>query len=103
MKDKAGNELTLKEFMTRWKAGIKAITPTQQSFISLIGNYTILIGVLIGIYATFITRSWWIFIVLVGSLIILIMGIIGGHQKHFALKEIDTIIKLNSEQEVKNV
>ncbi|GAH43683.1 unnamed protein product, partial [marine sediment metagenome] len=48
--DKAGNELTPKEFMARWKKGIQAVTPLQLSRISLGGVALILTGVVIGLF-----------------------------------------------------
>jgi len=81
-----------KEFFMRWKEGIKAITPYQQIKISLIGNVLVIIGVIIGLYSTFIIKIWWLFIILLGSFLLTLMNLLGSYQKYLALKNIREVI-----------
>jgi len=93
MRDKEGNKVSTKEFMTRWKRGIESITPLQQAKVSLIGNIFVIVGVVIGLVTTFIMEVWWLFIILVGSFLLTAMGLISGLQKYFALKRINKMME----------
>lgn len=96
MKDKNGKEVSGKEFMKRWVEGMKAITPLQQTKISLWSNLLVVVGILIGLYSTFILKTWWLFIILLGSLFLVLIQILGLWQKYMALKEVN---KFMEEQE----
>lgn len=91
VKDIAGKELGLKQFMTRWKHGIEGITPLQQSRTSLLGNWITLSGILGGITINALVRissQWiWIEVILGGSLILVVVQMIGGFQKFWRFKE----------------
>ena len=89
---KLGEKISWKEFMIRWKNGIQNVSQLQQAFFGLIGYVLVLIGILIGLYATFITKSWWIFIILLGSLLLTGLSFLGGLQKYFGLKMINEIM-----------
>ncbi len=75
------------EFLERWKKGIQSITPYQQTKITLFSNLLIIIGICIGLYATF-NAIWWLFIILLGSFGISIIQILGNIQKFLSLREI---------------
>jgi len=98
MRDKAGNKLSTKEFMHRWGEGIKKITPLQQAKISLMGTWFVIIGVIIGIVVTFISRTWWLVLILFGSFFVTGVSLLGAWQKYSALKKIDEIMKGHGEQ-----
>ena len=98
MKDKFGNELTTKEFFQRWKQGIQDITLLQQIKINFIGYVFILVGILIGLYSTY-SKTWWLFIILIGSLILTITSFVGNLQKYFILKKLDNAMKGGIENE----
>jgi len=89
MKDKFGNKLTTKEFFSRWKEGIKSVTPLQQVKISLMGNLFVVVGVIIGLITTFILKTWWLFIILCGSFFLTSMACLANFQKYIILKEIN--------------
>jgi len=89
MKDKQGNELTAKEFLGRWKQGIQQITPYQQSVINLIGVILVFIGVIVGVYATFKSRTWWLFIILVGSFLLTLVSLLSSYQRYSIFKKIN--------------
>jgi len=97
MEDKLGNKLTTKEFFQRWKEGIEKITPLQQTRISLMGNFLVIVGVLIGLYTTFKLGVWWLFIVLCGSLLLTSMGLLGILQKYFVLKRLNKLMEESNE------
>jgi len=88
-----------KEFFKRWGEGIQSITPYQQSRISLMSSFLVLIGVCIGLYATF-NRVWWLFIILTGSLGLTSIQILANIQKFLALRRVTQ--QLNLAQEVSN-
>lgn len=93
-------ELGGREFLRRWKQGIQSITPLQQTKISLIGICMMLFGVIVGLISTFLTKTWWLFIILSGSLILISMNFLANIQKYFAFKKIDAACKeVEDEQE----
>jgi ABC-type multidrug transport system permease subunit len=78
-----------REFFRRWGEGIQAITPYQQIKISLVGNFLVFVGVIVGLITTFMLAVWWLFIILLGSLFLTSMGSLGNFQKFLALKRIN--------------
>ncbi len=93
-KDKEGNKLTWKEYMKRWKSGIEAITPLQQTKTSLRGQLLVLIGVLWGLYIVWQLPDFkWMFLILIGSLVLTVVGYISLWQKYWALERVDTAMK----------
>ena len=93
--DKKGNKLTAKEFITRWKAGINAVTPLQQARSQLLFSYIVILGLICGIIVSISAWKtlWWLAIVLVGSLGIQIISVIGLYQKYSMLKKIEDEVK----------
>lgn len=93
LKDIEGNKLKFKEFMTRWKRGIEGITPLQQAKTNLMGNWIVFSGILGGMVINALVRmgvQWiWIEVVLAGSLVLVVIQMIGGLQKYWRFKEID--------------
>jgi len=71
MKDKEGNELSRKEFFSRWKKGIEGITPLQQTKTQMHSSFIMIIGILAGIVICIIgiKTLWWLLIILVGALL----------------------------------
>ena len=88
MKDRQGNEITMKEFMERWKQGMKDINPYQQSKINLIGVLLMLVGVIFGLYYTFVSKTWWMFLILLGSLFLISTNLLGLLQRYWSLKKV---------------
>jgi len=89
MRDKDGNYLTTKEFFKKWGEGIQKITPLQQVKIQRNSTWLVILGVVIGLYSTFVTKVWWLFIILVGSFFLTIVNYIGIAQRLKILKDID--------------
>ena len=91
MRDKLGNKLTWKEYMARWKEGIRGISPLQLAVQQLKGMNIVLIGLLCGIIVCFfnIKNLWWLLIILIGSLYVNVTMYIGTWQKKRALENIE--------------
>jgi hypothetical protein len=93
LKDINGNKLKFKEFMKRWREGIEGITPLQQAKTILLGNWIVVSGILSGMVINALVRMnnqwWWIEIILGGSLILVIVQMIGGFQKYWRFKAIE--------------
>ncbi len=70
-KDKKGNKLTFKEFITRWKIGIEGITPLQKTKVQLTGTKITLIGLFLGLCVTIYgwKNLWWVAIILTGAIL----------------------------------
>jgi len=76
------------EFFSKWKQGIKDITPIQFTWINLQGVILILIGALIGLYITY-GETWWLFIILCGTLFITLNNLVQTIQKLVILYEFE--------------
>jgi hypothetical protein len=85
--DKYGNQLSFKEFMGRWRRGVEGITPVQQSLTSLWSYPLIFGGIITGIIINIINKTWWLLLILCGSLPITIMQIISLYQKYRSQKK----------------
>lgn len=91
--DKAGNKLTFKQFMSRWKEGMQNVTPLQQLKAQLPSFVLILVGVILGLIVSFVNGTWWLFIVLIGVLGINAFSFLGTWQKYRMLKKLDEEIR----------
>lgn len=94
-KDKEGNELTFKEFMSRWKSGIQSVTPLQQIKIQVRSTKIILFGILAGIIVTIfkIDMLWWVLIILIGVFGVTSMQFLELLQKKKMLEDMEEIMK----------
>jgi len=90
-KDKQGNELTFKEFMSRWKKGIEGVTALQQLKMQINSMYIMIIGLICGIVITLIApgRLWWLTIILFGGLFNIVIQYLGVWQKKKMLENIE--------------
>ena len=93
MKDRSGKEITTKEFMQRWKQGIQTVTPFQQVKINIMGSILVLVGVVIGLIIMFTTKTWWLFIILCGSLFLSSTSFIQILQKYFVLSKLNKMMQ----------
>lgn len=86
--DKEGNELTFKQFMARWKEGMKNINPYQQTKSQLISTWIMLVGIIAGLVITIYTFEtlWWLTIILAGGTFNTLIQILGLWQKKEQLK-----------------
>jgi len=89
LKDKAGNKLTTKEFMQRWKEGIQRITPLQQTQNQINGFFIVLFGELWGIYYSLAAKTLWLTTILIGGYMISKAQLTGIYQKKLILKKLE--------------
>ena len=92
--DKLGNKLTYNQFMSKWKEGLKGVTPFQQTRMQLNSTYIMLIGILCGFVITLfnLKNLWWLSIILGAAFFNTSISALGLWQKKIALhniKEID--------------
>ena len=92
-KDKKGNKLTYKQFMSKWKEGMRGITPYQQTRMQLNSTYIMLIGILCGFVITLfnLKNLWWLSIILGAAFFNTSISALGLWQKKVALQNIQSI------------
>lgn len=91
-KDKYGNQLTWKEFFTRWKQGIDKVTELQKVGTQIFSTWIVVIGLLCGIVVGIwkIRTYWWLLIIFTGALINTSVGLLGLYQRRKMLKIYET-------------
>jgi len=94
-KDKEGNKLTYREFMDRWKEGMKGITQYQQVSMQLRSTYIMLIGILCGFVITFfnLKNLWWLSIILGAAFFNTLISGLGLWQKKVALGAMEKMLE----------
>ena len=92
-RDRKGDELSSKQFMVRWKEGIINITPLQQTTTTLWAFIPMFAGLLWGIVATFMLKTYWLTLILCGSLPITSIQFISNIQKYRAQKKAEEMMK----------
>lgn len=87
-KDRQGNKLTLKQFLTRWKTGLQGVTPFQQTKMQIWSTVIIIIGIVCGFVITLfaIQTLWWLTIILAGAFFNSMVQLLGLWQKKNVLK-----------------
>lgn len=100
-KDKQGNHLSLKQFLKRWKSGIIESTPLQQTKISLLAFLPIIAGLAWGIVITFLSKTYWLTLILIGSMPITLIQVLATYQKYKRLKIIDDEMRKMQEENKK--
>jgi hypothetical protein len=87
-KDRQGNKLTLRQFLTRWKTGLQGVTPFQQTKMQIWSMIIIIIGIVCGFVITLfaIQTLWWLTIILGGAFFNSIVQLLGLWQKKNILK-----------------
>jgi hypothetical protein len=92
-----------KEFMSRWKEGINAVTPLEQTRSQIVFSWITIIGIICGIVATAFAfkNLWWVIIILVAALGNSIVSLIGINQKYTILKAHKKLIEdMNSQMDM---
>jgi len=92
-KDKEGKELTLREFFKRWGSGVVGITPLQQKRISLWSFLPLFAGILWGIAITIIAGTYWMALILGGSLPLTIINFISTYQQYRSIKIVEETMR----------
>lgn len=83
----------------RWKEGVAAITQLQMAKINVISMFFVLIGISIGLYATFVSKSWWMFVILVGSMGLSIVSFIGIMQRYILFASLESPMEVKNESQ----
>ncbi len=94
-KTPTGEVITGKEFLSRWKEGIKKVGIQSQTKLQVRSTWIMLIGIICGLVVTAINFStlWWLFIVLCGALGNTMVQLVGLIQKQIMFKQIEGGIK----------
>lgn len=92
-KARDGKKLTFKQFIKRFKLGVEGITPLQQSKTTLWSFVPLFGGILWGIAATFFLKTYWMTLILCGSLPITIIQFISNWQKYRKQKQIEDTMR----------
>ena len=86
-KDRQGKRLSLKQFIKRYKEGVVNITPLQQTKTTLWSFIPLFAGIIWGIIVMAMGSTWWMVLILGGSLPITSIQFIGNLQKYKAQKK----------------
>lgn len=98
-KAKDGEELKFKEFISKWKEGVVNCTPLQQTKITLWSFMPMFAGIIWGIGVTFLGKTYWMTLILGGSLPLTSIQFLSNIQKYRTQKRIeDTMKELNKKQ-----
>jgi len=96
MRDKAGNYLTFKEYMIRWKQGIENLTPLQKITNDIRGTFITLLGFIFSLFAVIWLRekigllAYGLTLIFVGTSITTFFKWIGLRQQLKYFNEIET-------------
>jgi len=85
-KAKNGEQLTFKQFLKRWKQGVEGINPLQQTKTTLWSFLPMFAGILWGITITIMGKTFWLSLILLGSLPITTIQFVSNLQKYWRLK-----------------
>ena len=92
-KDKKGKKLSFKQFKNRFKEGVINTSPLQQTRVTLFSFLPIFAGVLWGIVVTIFMKTYWLTLILSGSLPITLIQFLSNVQKYKAQKKVDDLMK----------
>ena len=97
-KDKEGKMVEHDEFISRWKEGIQKVTPLQQTKATMFGYTLVYLGILIGLYSTFILKQYWLLTILIGSFVITSVQFLAILQKYFIFTNIEKEVYTNEDK-----
>ncbi len=93
LKDKKGKKLSLKQFLSRWKEGVEGTSPLQQKKISLWSFVPLFAGIIWGIVISLMGKTYWLALILSGSLPLTIINFISTLQQYRSIKKIEETMK----------
>jgi len=101
-KDKAGNKLTFKEFMSRWKSGINSIDALAQTKMQILSTWIVIVGISCGIVICIIgfKTLWWLMIILVGGIFNSLIQLLSLIQKKTLLQRFTKSLNNNKPLEL---
>lgn len=86
-------ELGHEEFTRRLKEGIERTSQLSKVKSQFFGHPFILIGIILGIYITMRTKTYWLTLILFGSLILELVSLFGLYQQYLILKKQEKIFE----------
>ena len=92
-RDKEGKGLSFKQFIGRWKEGIQGITPLQQTKTTLWSYLPIVAGLVWGLVITLVGETYWLSLILAGSLPITTIQIVSAFQRYISQKKVEEAFK----------
>jgi len=87
----------VRDFFKKWKKGIMDITPFQQARIVYWNTYIMILGIKLGIFVSYRTEVWWLFIILIAALVNTLVVQLGNYQKYILLKRLESNLKGGNE------
>lgn len=96
-------KLGAKKFFQRWKEGIENLSLISQTKVSIQSQFIIIFGIILGIIFTIMSKTWWLVIILVGSIITCIMTLLGYYQKLFLLRKMEETMKQINSPQIKDI
>ena len=94
-------ELGPKQFFKQWGRGVASVKPLDQTKVQLWSFVPMLAGILWGITITLIGRTFWLSLILGGSLPLTLIQVLSTWQKYKKLKQVDDTMKMLEEKEKK--
>ena len=93
------HELGREEFLKRWKEGIAATSPLEQTKAQLVFTRWILLGISLGFMVSIYKGAslWWLSIILGGAFGNTYLQFLATKQKLKALQQVDDLIKQATE------
>ena len=95
-------QLGFKGFMRKWGDGVDGVTPLQVTFITLLSFIPVLIGIAYGIGVTFLSKTYWVTIILIAGLPLTIIQIFTNFQKYRKFKQVENTLKQLNEMREQN-
>ena len=92
---KDGTKLSYRQFMDKWKEGMKGVTQYQQVAMQLRSTYIMLIGLACGFVITLFNfkNLWWLSLILGAGFFNTGISALGLWQRKIALGEIEKMLK----------
>jgi len=91
--DRDGKRIDSTEFLKRFKEGVVKTSPLQQLRLQMWSSTPIFAGVLWGLVITFMAKTYWLTLILIGVLPIQSITFLGMYQKYISLKKTEDLIK----------
>lgn len=96
-------QLGFKGFFKKWGQGVDGVTPLQVTFITLISFIPVLVGIVYGIGVTYISKTYWVTIILIAGLPLTFVQIFTNYQKYRKFKQVENTLKqLNEMNRMEN-
>lgn len=94
-------ELGPKQFFKQWGKGVASVKPLDQTKIQLWSFLPMVAGITWGITVTFLGKTYWLTLILSGSLPLTLINIISTYQKYKKLKQVDDTMKMLEKEAMK--